>query len=101
MKFKIESTFYGTDPDKLLKHYPFLKAYSFYIEEKKIPRKTRIRDENGNFMIQEYGYSIEKTPYIHVDHIPDIIKLEKSVEYPLIIDSQEIPTIEIYDSYRE
>lgn len=115
MKFVIESS--GYHRDDLLREYPFLVDYGFEMMEKIVPNRTRIRDERDN-VIWQIGTRTDTIPCIHVNTLEELVDLSKKVgegnsiiihsEYNNVYDYVKnkwvgigIPSIEIYDDYRE
>ena len=104
MEFKIESSSWYK-PEEILEQYPCLKDYSFRTEEIRVPKTIKLRDENGNIMTQETTIT-RITPYVHITSLANLMKFMKDVTYPVIISDTDsydspIPTIEIYDGWRE
>lgn len=102
MRAKIYSTYIYDDPEALLEEYPRLIEFDFSIESRKFPIEQRIKDENGNSMIQEIGSRTERYGCIDIFTFEQLVDLAKAVENEIILDGKGyIPTIEIYDGYRE
>ena len=104
MEFKIEATS-TWDAEPILQRYPCLSNYSFRIEETKIPKAIKFRDETNNLLTQEMMIT-KKTPYVSITTIDELMQFIKDVKYPVIVGDVDIydnpiPTIEIYDSWRE
>ena len=66
-----------------------------------VPESKIILDENGKriYQIQPYKY-VEKTGYITVNSIDELIEFIKEVKYKVIVDAEDME-LEIYDGYRE
>jgi hypothetical protein len=90
--------------DQLLEMYPCLKEFGFIVEDVKRTARKWIRDENGERIMQEYERTIS-LPYIFIDSLEDLIKLQKAVDNELVfgptIDCSDGYFIEIYDGCRE
>lgn len=101
MRFEIESSCYYDTNDELLEEYPCLKDYGFEVEKKVYVKTTKIRDDEGNILEQEYEKPVY-TPYIYIYGLEELKNLTKSVHAPLIVSwVDDHGTIEIYDGYRE
>ena len=105
MKYKIESSSYYHSIDELLEEYPFLTEFGYTVEEKRVPDKVWIRDENGRKIWQETMCTIQ-VPYIFLNSLEELDRLAKATVHPLIYsnnitDYHPEPSIEIYDGYRE
>ena len=98
MKFKITSSSYSNNFEKIIKEYPCLKDFGFEVAEYEVPLKTRTRDECGKRIFQIYGKNIIREPYVTIESLERLLALKSAVEEPLIITEDEI---EIYDGYRE
>ena len=89
MKFVIDSTTWGREPEKVLDSYPFLLEYGFEIVEV---------DENILFGGRK------SIAYIYIDSLEKLLRLHEQCEEELVI-TRDIHTdekcIEIYDGYRE
>lgn len=106
MEFTLEAS--GTPNNELLKKYPHLCEFGYFIGEKSIPRHELIKDENDTLVWQQVGNRILKTPKVIIHDLNDLIDLMRKTEQPVIlsIDKIEDPdcadfTIELYDGYRE
>ena len=51
MKFEIQCVYNWDKPDELLEEYPCLKNYEFEVVKKQTPYYTRIKDENGQYIV--------------------------------------------------
>lgn len=101
MRFKIESSSYFDTNEELLEEYPCLKDFGFEIEKKVYIKTTKIRDDEGNILEQEYEKPIF-TPYIYIYGLEELRQLRNSTKHCLIIDwNDDEASIEIYDGYRE
>lgn len=102
MLYKISSSaIWSSDKDEeselLLSEYPCLKDFGWRLVEYVDVEYTRIRDENGEWISQHIPTTRHR-PYIEINSLEELQKLQATIEHPLIIDEDEI---EIYDDYRE
>ena len=95
MKFKIVSTDYYDENEKIIKKYPCLKDFGFEIEKYEAPV---IDFDYKSREFKTIGTVTKYRTYLTINSLERLIELETAVEYPLIITEDEI---EIYDSYRE
>ena len=98
MKFKITSSFFSNNFEKIIKEYPCLKDFGFEVVEYEVPLKTWTWDENGMRILQIYGKETIRKPYVTIESLEQLLALKSAIEEPLIITEDEI---EIYDGYRE
>lgn len=98
----------ATPNNELLKKYPCLYAFGYFIGGKSIPRYEPMRNENGAPMWQYLGARNVKTPKVIINDLDDLISLMRMTEQPVIlnIDKIEDPnctdfSVELYDGYRE
>lgn len=98
MKFKIVSSFYSNNFEKIIKEYPCLKEFGFEVVEYEVPLKTWTCDERGMRILQIHGKQTIRKSYVTIESIEQLLALKSAVKAPLIIDEDEI---EIYDGYRE
>ena len=98
MKCRITSTEHWNIYPKLLEEYPCLSNYAFEVEQFGEPARTRIQDENGRSVWQEFT-RITRTIYVHIDTMEDLVRLANDVNTELVIGKDG--SIEIYDGYRE
>lgn len=96
MLYRITATATYSD-ERLLDAYPCLKDFGWQLVECVRTLRTRIFDENGKAIYQEIP-KIHFRPYIEINSLEDLQKLQATVEQPLIFTEDEI---EIYDGYRE
>lgn len=82
---------------KLLSEYPCLNNFGWKLVEYVDNQHTRIRDENGKWIYQVIPKT-DHRPYIEINSLEELQKLQAAVEHPLIFTEDEI---EIYDDYRE
>lgn len=90
--------------DQLLKKYPCLNEFHFIVEDVKRTARKLIRDENGEYIMQEYERTIS-LPFIFINSLEDLVKLQKAVDEELVfgptIDYSDGYFIEIYDGCRK
>lgn len=104
MKYHIFTAEYWLDqPDAVLRMYPCLQYFGFEIEEKLVPKTSRIRDERGRWCSQ-INYEMKKYGYVTIDTLEKLMELQKAVDHSLIIrdgDDDYGQAIMIYDDYIE
>lgn len=83
--------------EKLLCEYPCLKDFGWRLVEYVDVSYTRIQDENGE-LISMHTPKIFHRPYIEINSLEELQKLQVAVQNPLIFTED---AIEIYDGYRE
>lgn len=72
------------------------------IVEEQEPIFDRIRDENNEWILHSIGkIRIVKHCEVDINTLEELLELETEVASPLIISSDGMPEIEIYDDYRE
>ena len=72
------------------------------IVEEQEPILERIRDENNKWIRCDIGkIQIIKHWEVDINTLEELLELETEVDNPLIISSDGMREIEIYDSYRE
>lgn len=72
------------------------------IVEEQEPIFDRIRDENNKWILRSTGkIRIVKHWEVDINALEELLELEAEVTNPLIISSDGMPEIEIYDDYRE
>ena len=72
------------------------------IVEEQEPIFDRIRDENNKWILCSIGkIRIVKHWEVDINTLEELLELETEVTNPLIISSDGMPEIEIYDDYRE
>ena len=100
MLYRISSVIWYKTED-LIAHYPMLRDFGLQIIEHKSPKGCWIRDENGNRIWQEMGFTVNYIPHIEINSIEELHKLRTLVKHPLVYCDSDEPEIEIYDGYRE
>ena len=101
MRVKIESTVWY-EPEEMLERYPCLAKFGFHIDEKNVPKRMKIRDENGKLMDFEYGTKTIYTPMVDINGMQDVVDLMNAVGSPIIVNNEDKPySLEIYDGLRE
>lgn len=96
MLYRITASATASD-DRILNEYPCLKDFGWKLVEFVENRHTRILDENMRSIYQTIPTTYYR-PYIEINSLEELQKLQAAIEYPLIIYEDEI---EIYDGYRE
>lgn len=72
------------------------------IVEEQEPIFDRIRDENNQWIRCSIGkIRIIKHWEVDINTLEELLELETEVDNPIIISSDDLPEIEIYDCYRE
>ena len=101
MLYRISSVLWVSGED-LIAHYPTLQKFGFKLVEYKTPKGSWIRDENGKRIWQESGFNVTHIPHIEIASLEELHALRRAVKSPLVYcASDDEPTIEIYDGYRE
>ncbi len=85
------------ESEELLCEYPCLKDFGWRLVEYVDVEYTRIRDENGDWISQHIPTTRHR-PYIEINSLEELQKLQAAVQNSLIFTEDEI---EIYDDYRE
>lgn len=107
MKFKITaSSVWKTE--ELIAKYPCLMNFHYEVLTDYKPNICMIKDETGKLIEYANGERAINTPIIHIYTLEDITNLlgtlNKNSEYfisVIISADEDIPSIEIYDDYRE
>ena len=105
MKFEIEAT-YSCGAGEVIREYPILNDYGFELVDEHYTFKQPIKNPDGGYLIQE-TLSVRKRAFINIDTFDELMKLSLDVGQALILFMPEnhgnvdIPSIEIYDGYRE
>ena len=107
MKFKITASSVWKTEDLIVK-YPCLMNFHYEVLTDYKPIICRIKDESGALIDFANGERIINTSIIHIYTLEDITNLidtlnQNSDEYVSVIISADgdMPSIEIYDDYRE
>lgn len=105
MKFYICSTCLNRDTEHLLREYPCLVDFGYSEEVFKEDGLSRIKDENGKFIMQivKNDHIVTK-PYIILDTLEDLVRFKNACRTELVFKHSFSPDyceIEIYDGYRE
>lgn len=109
MKFEIRATSIWRDEhEQIPKAYPILKEFGYDVEERESDVGKWTYDENGKQIFQVSDKKPYYVPYIEIDSLDRLLELsralgeENSMELIVSPDgSENMPYIEIYDSWRE
>lgn len=89
MKYRIESSGFYDNAERILKHYPCVKDFG-YEEE-----------------VESNKYRTKHVGYVNIESLEELDRFMTAVDAPIIImnsntnEVDHVPSIEIYDSYRE
>lgn len=101
MKCFIERTC-GRYGDDLLETYPCLEKYGYQHIEKDVVHRRYVRDENGKRIETDPVLGRERYSTINIVSMEELLALTVELDEPLIFSKfDRLPTIEIYDGYRE